>query len=461
MSRILIVDDEPSICWSLKEGLTDQGHEVQVAASIERANKILNQFSPDLIVLDVRLPGQDGLSAIPDFRQRFPSAPIIVITAFGDLQSAVDAIRGNAFEYLVKPFELSAFFKVVNRALISRSRSTENVSKNDRPSQLIGHGSAMQAVFKQIAVVSTTDFPVLITGETGTGKEVVAAAIHEHGQRCQGPFIRISLASLSPSVIESELFGHVKGAFTGAEDYRPGIFELAENGTIFLDEIGETPPSIQVKLLRVLESRCFTPVGTGEERPTNARLIAATNRDLEKMMTEGTFREDLFHRLRVFSINLPPLRSRREDLRPLVEYFLTQRAPMFAPYASDDFWQAIEHRNWNGNVRELRNAVDHAVVMSRGGPLTAEHLPSPASASQGEPERRMQLQSAIVEWLREQLDEPASNEVNDLYRRFLTVAEPALFEELLVHTRQNRSAAAKMLGLDRATLRGKMGQDSA
>ena len=286
MSRILIIDDEPAICWSLKERLTDQGHDVQIAASIERADKLLEQFCPQVIVLDVRLPGQDGLSAIPGFRTRLPATPIIVMTAFGDLQTVVQAMNRGAFEYLIKPFELPEFLSVVERALQPKLQPELLIQDSAEGNQLIGRGPAMQAVFKKIALVAPTEFPVLITGETGTGKELVAEAIHQHSLRRDGRFLRVSLASLSPTVIESELFGHVKGAFTGAVDDRPGLFEMAENGTIFLDEIGEIPPAIQVKLLRVLESRHCSRVGSSDERTTNARLLAATNRDLEAMIAD-------------------------------------------------------------------------------------------------------------------------------------------------------------------------------
>ena len=457
MNRILIIDDEPAIGWSLKERLSDQGHDVQIAASIERANKILVNFTPDVIVLDVRLPGQDGLTAIPDFRERFPKSPIIVMTAFGDLQTVVDAISRGAFEYLIKPFELKDFLSVISRALQSVSQSTVTNPTVAESHQLIGHGPAMQAVFKQIALIAPTEFPVLITGETGTGKELVAEAIHRHSPRHAGPFVRVSLASLSPSVIESELFGHVKGAFTGAAEDRPGMFELASNGTIFLDEIGETPPAIQVKLLRVLESRSFARVGTNQERATNARLLAATNRDLPGMIAEGTFREDLYHRLKVFSLELPPLRSHREDLRPLVEYFINRHAHGPRPTVTEDFWTAIERREWQGNVRELKNAVDSAVVLSRGGPLMAAHIPTSTTSTTTDSNVSQQLQRAIAAWVKDHLPDSLGEPPGDLYRQFLNVAEPALFDEVLSHTAQNRTAAAKLLGLDRTTLRSKLG----
>ncbi|WP_373649425.1 sigma-54-dependent transcriptional regulator [Schlesneria sp. DSM 10557] len=457
MSSILIIDDEPAICWSLKERLADQGHRVQTASTIEAAKEILATFAPDVIVLDVRLPGEDGLTAIPRFQQSHPTVPIVVMTAFGDLQTVVEAMNRGAFEYLVKPFELSDFLAVIERALQTASQPTPTASVSSDVQQLVGRGPAMQAVFKQIALVAPTDFPILITGETGTGKELVADAIHRHSRRGSGPFMRVSLASLSPTVIESELFGHVKGAFTGATHDRPGLFELADQGTIFLDEIGETPLSIQVKLLRVLESRCYAPVGSSEEKATNARLIAATNRDLHAMIAEGTFREDLFHRLKVFSIHLPPLRTHREDVRPLVEYFLARQQVPISPTISESFWAEIERREWNGNIRELRNAVDHAAVMARGGPLAAEHLPAIAGFNRNEPQPGLQLEAAITHWVQQQLAEVGTELPSDLHRKFTSIAEKTLFNEVLSYTQQNRSLAAKLLGLDRATLRTKLG----
>lgn len=457
MSHILIVDDEPAICWSLKEGLTDLRHQVQVASSMERAEKLLATFTPDLIVLDVRLPGKSGLSALPELRQQQPDTPIIMMTAFGDLPTVVQAINSGAFEYLVKPFEMNEFLSVVERALLTKKQPATALEAVSIDHQLIGRGPAMQAIFKKIALVAPTDFPVLITGETGTGKELVAEAIVRNSLRQNGRFLRVSLASFSPSVIESELFGHVKGAFTGATEDRPGLFELADDGTIFLDEIGDIPPTIQVKLLRVLESRTFTRVGSNDELTTNARLLAATNRDLNAMIVEGTFREDLYHRLKVFSFELPPLREHREDLPPLVEYFIARHTQSSPPLITEEFWSAIEQRTWQGNIRELRNAIDHALVLSRGGPIGAGHLPEPLIVPAGNIQSGDQLETAVAAWVRQQLAESDDESQTDLYRRFLNAAETVLFNEVLSHTQQNRSAAAKLLGLDRATLRTKMG----
>lgn len=458
MSQVLVVDDEPAVCWSVSELLSDRGHAVQVTSSVEQAWQQLDTFSPDAVVLDVRLPGEDGLSALPEFRRRCPEAPVIVVTAFGDLATAVAALGRGAFDYLVKPFELSQFAEVVERALAPRDRFSLPPGTGVE-GQLVGRSPSMQAVFRQIALVAPTDFPVLITGETGTGKELAARALHEHSRRAAGPFIPVCPATLSPTIIESELFGHVRGAFTGAAENRTGLFELADNGTIFLDEIAETPMAVQVKLLRVLETHQYCPVGSGVERSTNARIIAATHRDLLELVRAGTFREDLYHRLKVFTVTLPPLQERRDDIRLLVEFFLGQLGEDLRPAGiGDDFWDEVNRRNWPGNVRELRHALDHAVVLARSGLLRSEHLP-PAEDVRDTidltPEQ--QVIAAVARWVQAQL-EPKDRELDDLHQRLLRLVESGLLREVMEATGQNRTAAAKLLGLDRTTLRARLRQ---
>jgi two-component system nitrogen regulation response regulator GlnG len=279
MSRILVVDDEPAIGWSLRERLGDEGHAVEVAASVEAAVDTCGRFTPDALLLDVRLPGRDGLSALPDLQALAPAARIVVMTAFGDLDTAVRAMNAGAFDYLVKPFDLESVSRVITRALADRPDASTPVSPAEpaRDVHLVGTSPPMQAVFKQIALVAPTELPVLVTGATGTGKELAARAIHAHGPRRDRPVVATSLAALAPSVIESELFGHVRGAFTGAAADRTGLFDLAAGGTVFLDEIGEAPLDVQVKLLRVLDAREITPVGSATARPVDVRVIAATN----------------------------------------------------------------------------------------------------------------------------------------------------------------------------------------
>lgn len=459
MSRILIVDDEPSICWSLRSFLTDEGHEVEAAASVEAAERVLDRFHPEALMLDVRLPGEDGLTAMPRLQERADHAPVIVMTAFGDLPTAVRAMQQGAFDYLVKPFDLEQAADAVARALAPAPSETEHPSiVAAEAGEPIGVSPAMQRIFKQIALVAGADVPVLITGETGTGKELVAQSIHRHSARRAGPFVPVCLAALNPAVIESELFGHVRGAFTGAAEERRGLFESAEGGTIFLDEIGDTPLSLQVKLLRVLESRQFSPVGSGSLRPTNVRVVAATNQVLPELIVRGEFREDLYHRLRVFPIDVPPLRERPEDLPSLVEHFLRLAVGSRMPSLTTEFLTAVRERNWPGNVRELRNAVECAAVLSRGGPLQAEHLPRPAPTSQlaATMTSSRGLDEELIAWVEREVASADAGEAGDLYRRFLQLVERPLLQSVLTHTHQNRTAAARLLGLDRATLRARL-----
>jgi len=453
MSRVLVVDDEPAVCWSLKELLSDRGYDVDTAASVDSAWRIMTSAPPDAIVIDVRLPGEDGLTALPRIRELCPDSPVIVMTAFGDLPTAAKAFSRGAFEYLVKPFDLGAFADVVDRAVRTDPQAPAFTPSSTGAGTMVGSGPAMQAVFRQIALVAPTEFPVLLLGETGTGKEVAARAIHDHSRRTRGPFVATCLAALNPAVIESELFGHVRGAFTGAVEDRAGLFELATGGTLFLDEIAETPPAVQVKLLRVLETQRYCPVGSGLERTTNARVVAATHRPLGDLIAKGDFRSDFFHRLSVFTVRLPALRERPEDLRPLVECFLSQLDADIRPGGVDaGFWEALSRRPWPGNVRELRNAVDHAVVLARGDVLRPEHLPRPEVQLSGE-RTSSTLADAVSNWVEQQLAEGC---VTDLHERLLAAVEPPLLQSVLASTGQNRTAAAKLLGLDRATLRGKL-----
>lgn len=466
MSNVLVIDDEPAICWSVSEVLTDRGHQVKAVSSLQQAWKQLSVFSPDLVVLDVRLPGEDGLSALPQFASRLPQVPVIVITAFGDLATAVTALGRGAFDYLVKPFDLENFAQTAESALARRASPRFSTAGAVEAEAFIGVGPAMQAVFRQIALVAPTEFPVLLLGETGAGKEVAARAIHRHSSRAHGPFVPVCPAALNPQLIESELFGHVAGAFTGAASDRPGLFELARNGTLFLDEIADTPMAVQVKLLRALESGRFCRVGSGEERATNARLIAATHRSLTSLIAAGTFREDLYHRLKVFSIVLPPLRERREDVAPLVEYFLSRQERSLAPAAATpDFWNAVKSRDWRGNVRELRHAIDHAVVVARGGSLRAEHLPPEeaardAGSGNGQASAEVELMNAAVRWVRGLIERGDGFAPNNLRQQLLEIVEPAVIAEVVRANANNLTAAAKALGCDRATLRSRLRQAS-
>jgi DNA-binding NtrC family response regulator len=457
MNRILIIDDEPAIGWSLRELLTDEGHAVEVASSAEAALETCGRFAPEAMLLDVRLPGRDGLTALPDLRAAAPGAAIVVMTAFGDLDTAVRAVAAGAFDYLVKPFDLASVSRVVSRALADRGESVPPPVADASPARLVGSSAAMQAVFKQIAVAAATDLPVLITGQTGTGKELAARAIHAHSRRRDRPLVATSLAALAPSVVESELFGHVRGAFTGATADRRGLFEQADGGTLLLDEIGEAPLEVQAKLLRVLEDRAITPVGSSTARPVDVRVIAATNRDLVAALEAGRFRIDLYHRLRVFQIEMPPLAARPEDLPALVDHFLAA-AGHGGRQASAAFLAAVRGRSWPGNVRELRHAVESAAAMARGGSLEAEHLPPAATTPPRGAAAPLDADECVATAVRQWVDAAwiASADAGDLHDRLVKLVEKTLAAEAVGRAGGNRTAAAKALGLDRATLRAKL-----
>lgn len=468
MSRILIVDDEPSIGWSLRELLGEQGHAVEVAATVDSALETCGRFVPDAILLDVRLPGTDGISAMPALRGLAPGAAIIVMTAFGDLDTAVRAVDAGAFDYLVKPFDLDRVSQVTQRAV---ERHGVVPALAERPGQtadeLVGGSPPMQSVFRHIAIAAPTELPVLITGQTGTGKELAARAIHAHSRRRDRQLVTVNLAAISPAVSESELFGHVRGGFTGATSDRKGLFELADGGTIFLDEIAEATPEVQAKLLRAIETGEIWPVGSSSPKRVDVRVVAATNRDLSAAVAAGDFRVDLYHRLRAFPLEMPPLADRLDDLPLLVAAFLA-RIGIDPAAAGADFIDCLRRRPWPGNVRELRHAINYAVVMARGGPLRPEHLPAMSEcagatttsegASAGDAAVGL-LDRAVSEWFAAASGDP--DHAADLRDRLVDRVERLLVREAMRNSSGNRTAAARLLGIDRATLRSKLADDDA
>jgi two-component system nitrogen regulation response regulator GlnG len=457
MSHVLIVDDEESICWGLERLLSEAGHEISVAASAEAALAKVAQRRPDLVVLDVRLPGLDGLSAMRHLTERAGPIPIVVVTAFGNLEVAVTAMQNGAFDYLAKPFDLEQAAAVIDRALARRAGGGRELPAMPLGlgQELLGTSPSMQEVFKRIALVAPTEASVLIVGESGTGKELVARAIHRHSARSERPFVPVHLASLSPTLIESELFGHVRGAFTGAEDARRGILELADQATVFFDEAGDIPPAVQVKLLRVLEQHEVMPVGSAASRTTAFRVIAATSHNPQDDQGGFALRRDLYFRLAAFEIALPPLRDRVEDIPFLAEHFLARvhRAGQAASRFTRDAMAELCRRSWPGNVRQLRHAVEHGALLARGGEIAIAHLPPvmDAPTPQSTPGS---LEAAVRAWARGYLASEAAR--GDLYQAFLTNVEPPLFETVLHNTLQNHSAAAEILGIHRATLRKKL-----
>jgi two-component system, NtrC family, nitrogen regulation response regulator GlnG len=477
MAHLLIVDDEQSICWGLSRLAENMGHTVVGAASAEQGLDAARCQRPDVIVLDVRLPGMDGLSAMQHFREIAGQAPIIIITAFGQLNTAVEAVRNGAFDYLLKPFDLDVAQRAIERALQSLTcAATMPSPSTPEPGDpwIVGHSSVMQEVFKQIAIVAPSDACVHVHGESGSGKELAARAIHHYSRRCQGPFIAVNVASLNPSLAESELFGHTKGSFTGAEQSHKGLLEQADGGTIFLDEVADIPMSLQVKLLRVLEHGEMTPVGGDRVVQSDFRLISATHQNLSQRVADGLFRHDLYYRLITFEINIPPLRNRRDDVEELVAHFLDilaakngqSRCVLSAAALAE-----LRRREWFGNVRELRNAVEHAMILARGGMIAPEHLPPPMlpmtakDAGKKIPEtidpknREKTMVALIREWTEQQFAQP--DQAANVYDRFLQLTEPPLLQTAMERCGGQYLAAARCLGMHRTTLRKKLDELSA
>ncbi len=464
MPKLLVVDDEQSICWGLTRLGESMGHEVVAASSAEQALELVEGFKPDVIVLDVRLPGMDGLTAIEHLREHVGHVPIVVITAYGDLQTAVQAVRNGAFEYLIKPFDLEQMQRALQRALESKQRVDPEGLRAGNVEGLVGKTPEMQEVFKRIALAAASDACVLLCGESGTGKELAARAVHRHSTRSEGPFVAVNVASLSPSLAESELFGHVRGAFTGADESRTGLLVQADGGTLFLDEVADIPLPTQIKLLRALEHGEVMRVGSNETVTTDFRVVSATHQDLSQKVQNGTFRHDLYFRLCTLQIDIPPLRERRDDIEELAEYFLSGLATgahASTSSLSSETLAELETRQWHGNVRELRNAIEHAVIVSRGGIITSDHLPPPA-ASNLVPARghtastEEEIASLVAQWAEAQFSN--SPDADDLYDQLLRIIEPPLLRVAMEKKRDQCAAAARSLGMHRTTLRKKLDQ---
>lgn len=464
MSKLLIVDDEESICWGLSQLGESHGHQVMTASTAEQALNLAEEETPDVVVMDVRLPGMDGLTAMQGLRDRVGPVPVIVITAYGDLQTAVEAVRNGAFDYIVKPFDLNQMEKVLDKAINESRREQPLVVETQQVDGLVGSTSEMQEVFKSIALVSGSEASVLLSGESGTGKELAAQAIHRFSERSSGPFVAVNIASLSEGLAESELFGHLQGAFTGAESARVGFLEQADQGTLFLDEVADIPLPIQIKLLRALEEGEVLPVGSNKRVKTNFRVIAATHRHLESLIKQGKFRHDLYFRLCTFQIDIPPLRKRVGDICTLAEFFLERfvdRQTGMQHRLSVEAVTELEQRPWYGNVRELRNSIEHAALRARGGTILPEDLPAPVSKSfLGIEESDVDSDAMIIEllkqWAEQQLTDP--DQATNIYEKLLALVEPPLMDVALDKFHGQCAPAARCLGLHRTTLSKKLKQ---
>lgn len=466
MARILIIDDEASIGWGLSQLATRLGHEATTASSAEAGLEEAARANPDLIFLDVRLPGMDGLTAMGELRKHCPKCPIVVITAFGALDTAVKAVQQGAFEYLIKPFNTDDIEQVIRRAFVSIETQDQEQGENldsthDVVGGLVGSSQPMQEAFKRIALASSTDAPILISGASGTGKELAARAIHENSSRSSGPFVPVNLAALSETLAESELFGHVKGAYTGASENRTGFMVLAHQGTLFLDEVADIPLALQVKLLRTLENGEVTPVGSSQPVGTDFRIIAATHQSLQERIEEGDFRHDLYFRLAAYQIDMPSLSERGSDIKDLAEHFLLQiskREHKPCAHLSDATVSELLTRDWPGNVRELRNAMEHAFIVSRGTIIDPTHLPDSGtnqalkSGNDGSGTGAERLTQWVADWTQQRIER---GESGNLYADLMRYVEPPLFSAALNAHQGQFVAAAKALGMHRTTLRKK------
>lgn len=374
--EILIVDDDPGQRSLLNSFLKSQGFRTTVASSGEEALGILKTHPVALMISDVRMPGISGLETMRRARQEHAALPILLVTAYADIREAVSAMRDGALNYLSKPIDLDELLASVQKAVgIKQEGPLRLGDERQLPSSVVAHSPLMQSLFREASLIADSDSRILITGESGVGKEVLADLVHQWSPRSAGPLVKVNCAAIPENLLESELFGHERGAFTGASSHRVGRFEAASGGTIFLDEVAEMAPALQAKLLRVTQDGQFQRVGSNVDVRTNVRVLAATNRNLEDEVKKGRFREDLFYRLNVVELNIPPLRERREDILPLASHFLEQFTQGRARL-SPSVVECLEHYSWPGNVRELRNAMERAALLSGGELILLEHLPA-------------------------------------------------------------------------------------
>jgi two-component system nitrogen regulation response regulator GlnG len=449
---VWVIDDDKSIRWVLERALHKVAVEVVTFSNAHTALAQLETAMPSVIVTDIRMPQMDGLTLLEQLRHLHPHIPVIIMTAYSDLESTVSAYQKGAFEYLSKPFDVDEAVELICRAMQRVSHPPPEPTIH--PSEIIGTASAMQEVFRAIGRLSRSHITVLITGESGTGKELVARALHRHSPRTEQPFIALNTAAIPKELLESELFGHERGAFTGALQQRRGRFEQADGGTLFLDEIGDMPPELQTRLLRVLADGTFFRVGGYHAIKVNVRIIAATHQNLEQRVQAGLFREDLYHRLNVIRIHLPPLRKRCEDIVALARHFLIAAANELAVESKTlhpDTERYLMQLHWSGNVRQLENTCRWLTVMASGQEILLEDLPLELRAQVSD-ENSAEWQQNLQRWAEQRL----AAGVEDLLGEVIPKIEVVMIQAALKHTGGHRQNAAKLLGWGRNTLTRKI-----
>lgn len=462
MERIVVVDDDLSLCHFLKKTLSQKGYQVVTCHNGKEALGITYEQGADLILLDNKLPDRTGLDVLQEIKKNHPKVPVIIMTAFGTTETAIEAMRLGAFDYILKPFELEEISELVTKGLEAHNLMKRAVAipalsqKSEDSDQIIGKSKAMQEVYKLIGQVAESDVTVLIRGESGTGKELVARAIYQYSRRKEGPFLAINCAAIPETLLESELFGHEKGAFTGASKKRIGKFEQCNKGTILLDEVGDMTLSTQAKVLRVLQEGEFERIGENETIKVDVRVLASTNRKLEELIKQGNFREDLYYRLKVMSIVLPPLRERKEDIQELTEYFFhlyNRQLDTQVSYIDPSIFKKLLSCTWPGNVRELANTVKRGLILAKGDVLTEEEIIFDVEDEAVSFADEQELEKSLKKML-----DPLFSDIlrfwgTGLHSNLLEKVEKFLIQKALSETRGNQVQAAKLLGISRNTLR--------
>lgn len=462
MSKVLIIDDDDQLRRSFEKLLSQEDYSVEGAASGEAGLKMIGANPPDVVILDMRLPGMSGLEVFQTIHEMDSKLPVIIMTAFGTTETAIEATKMGAFDYILKPFDIPDMLATIRQALEAGRFMKSPVDMNAIPETaskeaLIGRSKPMQDVYKAIGRVAPTDATVLIRGESGTGKELVARAIYNYSLRANKPFLVINCVAIPENLLESELFGYEKGAFTGASHRRVGKIEQANHGTVFLDEIGDMPAGIQAKILRLLQEKSIERLGGRETIPVDVRIIAATNRDLETALAEGRFREDLYFRLKVVTISLPPLRQRADDIPLLMEYFLARFVGEMGtdnPTIDDRAKRMLVNYPWPGNVRELANILQKILIFNRGAPISPDDITQALSGPLSVKDTSHESGNReIRDWIQEMLSSRTQENLFDYCTDYFA---GILIREALNITGGNRSQAAKLLGLSRPTLHSKI-----
>src|SRR6266478_4034472 len=458
-AKILLIEDDPGIVMTLRRVLTGEGHETLVETRGDSGLIRARAEEFDVVLTDMKLPGLNGLELVRELHGAKPRLPIILITAHGTTETAIEATKAGAYDYLLKPFEIPELIGLVQKAVASRRLMTEPVDvgvPGEARDALIGNSRLMQSIYKEIGRIASKPINVLIRGETGTGKELIARAIYQHSERARTPFIAINCAAIPETLLESELFGHERGAFTGAETLRIGRFEQADHGTIFLDEIGDMTPGTQIKLLRVLQEKCLQRLGGKPTIPVDVRVLAATHRDLEQAIKARQFREDLYYRLSVVVISLPPLRDRKEVIPELVRFFLRKYAAELGAENPSIHGEALDYlraENWPGNVRELENVVRKVLLQAQGYTITVAHVQAALARSTAAPEAG---QRSLREYVDELLAAAQRGELVDAHTRLLQAAEKEIFRRAIDLAHGNQAKAARWIGVSRLTMREKL-----